>query len=767
MSYQHPSGATKRKRKREEMLNLKNQQKIDIFCNPAPNQSQSPELKSPRSKDGFKAAGRTHDTSVNEGNIEPQSSEGCSASSTVTTSIETFHPETIETKNVEAVNKLDDIPVETEDISSIVILGQFPTDRANYSVNVTDKAVKRFVVEHGPCQPKGPFPRDPNQNNICFSEKYYERTTKAGLKLPVTWLCYSPKLDSVYCEPCWLFGDRAKLGNKPAWAKGIRKWKSLTSKIRMHEDSDGHAEACVVFDHWRLHKTIDEESERQVLKERNFWRQIVHRVVNVILTLATCGLAFRGRREQLGNVNSGNFLSIIELLAAYDPVLKELIERPDGTTKYLSPKVQNEVIETLSTHLQNALIDMVKQASFYAVIIDTTQDISKVDQMSEVFRYVTIESDPETGKRTHIKINESFLGFRAVHDQSAAGIEGNILKCMEEKGLDLSKCRGQGYDGAATMSGVYSGVQSRILEKVPNALYIHCVAHNLNLVLNDAVSQVQEVSQFFDVIQRLYTFFGGSIKRWDILSSFTTVSNVKLKALCPTRWSSREECIVALRYRYVDVVKALGNISLVERKKDIIAEALGLQEKLESFEFVFLLVVLTKMFESVNTVSKMLQTDTIDLMSASNLLQNLVELMSAFRNSSNEYDNAKETAVSLAQQWGVQTTFGKGKRIPKAKMQFDELCEDSRLTDPEMRFKVNVVYRTLDILINQVVHRSRGMQVVVDTFGILQPRELTAATDDELFSKATKLQLQYSNDISPSFFEQLQSFRLVLKQEIK
>lgn len=80
MSYQHPSGATKRKRKREEMLNLKNQaKKLIFFCNPAPNRSQFPELKSPRSKDGFQVAGRTHDTSVNEGNIEPQSSEGCSA----------------------------------------------------------------------------------------------------------------------------------------------------------------------------------------------------------------------------------------------------------------------------------------------------------------------------------------------------------------------------------------------------------------------------------------------------------------------------------------------------------------------------------------------------------------------------------------------------------------------------------------------------------------------------------------------------------------
>ena len=174
--------------------------------------------------------------------------------------------------------------------------------------------------------------------------------------------------------------------------------------------------------------------------------------------------------------------------------------------------MQNEIIGILSTHLQNVLIDMMKQSPFFAVIIDTTQDISKVDQMSEVFRYVTIETDPETGRRTHIKINESFLGFHEIQDQSAAGIEDNILKCIQSRGLDLSKCRGQGYDGAATMSGVYSGVQSRILQKVPNALYVHCVAHNLNLVLNDAVSQVPEVSQFFDVIQRLYTFFGASIK---------------------------------------------------------------------------------------------------------------------------------------------------------------------------------------------------------------------------------------------------------------
>lgn len=36
--------------------------------------------------------------------------------------------------------------------------------------------------------------------------------------------------------------------------------------------------------------------------------------------------------------------------------------------------------------------------------------------------------------------------------------------------------RAQGYDGANTMSGVYSGVQSRIKQLEKNAVYVHCAA---------------------------------------------------------------------------------------------------------------------------------------------------------------------------------------------------------------------------------------------------------------------------------------------------
>ena len=43
--------------------------------------------------------------------------------------------------------------------------------------------------------------------------------------------------------------------------------------------------------------------------------------------------------------------------------------------------------------------------------------------------------------------------------------------------------RTQGYDGASVMSGHVSGVQTRIRQVNPNAVYIHCRPHVLNLCI--------------------------------------------------------------------------------------------------------------------------------------------------------------------------------------------------------------------------------------------------------------------------------------------
>lgn len=71
-------------------------------------------------------------------------------------------------------------------------------------------------------------------------------------------------------------------------------------------------------------------------------------VVNVTITLASCNMAFRGHREVLGKGNAGNFLSIIELLARYNPALKALINQPEGSAKYISHQIQDKIIHIFS-----------------------------------------------------------------------------------------------------------------------------------------------------------------------------------------------------------------------------------------------------------------------------------------------------------------------------------------------------------------------------------------------------------------------------------
>jgi len=56
-----------------------------------------------------------------------------------------------------------------------------------------------------------------------------------------------------------------------------------------------------------------------------------------------------------------------------------------------------------------------------------------------------------------------------------------ICKVLEESGIQLQNCRGQGYDNGSNMAGIYRGAQAIILEKNPQAIFSPCSAHILNL----------------------------------------------------------------------------------------------------------------------------------------------------------------------------------------------------------------------------------------------------------------------------------------------
>jgi hypothetical protein len=70
---------------------------------------------------------------------------------------------------------------------------------------------------------------------------------------------------------------------------------------------------------------------------------------------------------------------------------------------------------------------------------------------------------------------------------------------LRKYGLDYcNNLIGQGNDGTPKMSGKHGGVAAIIKEIATKALYVHCHAHRLNLVLVDTVAEI------FTLLEKLY-----------------------------------------------------------------------------------------------------------------------------------------------------------------------------------------------------------------------------------------------------------------------
>jgi hypothetical protein len=118
----------------------------------------------------------------------------------------------------------------------------------------------------------------------------------------------------------------------------------------------------------------------------------------------------------------------------------------------------------------------------------------------------------------------------------------NELKYL---GLDIDNVRGQGYDNGSNMKGKNQGVQKKLLDINSSAFYSACARHSLNLTLCDMSKSCGTAKNFFGVIQRIYTIFAKSTKRWQILKD--NLTGLTLKPLSTTRWESHVDSVKAIR----------------------------------------------------------------------------------------------------------------------------------------------------------------------------------------------------------------------------
>ncbi|ODM87435.1 Zinc finger MYM-type protein 1, partial [Orchesella cincta] len=267
------------------------------------------------------------------------------------------------------------------------------TDRGSYSMETSQPTtdIRDFILQYGPFQPDTHFLR-------------------------------MLKLDKAYCETCWLFANRSSPQFRPEWILGVSDWQHLSQKISRHETSLSHIQA--------MRDRMNYEENRSIKSANN---------------------PLRGHTEKTGDPNPGNFLREVKLLAEFDPVLKDLIYDKRQKVKYLGHEIQNEIIQTVSTAVKLEICEEIRKARYFSIVLDSTTDISKREQVSFVLRYCQFDEPNFT-----IVTKESFVGFFDLDNRSAKGYEKLLMRILKDLQLDFAFCRGQGYDGAS-VSGEHNG----------------------------------------------------------------------------------------------------------------------------------------------------------------------------------------------------------------------------------------------------------------------------------------------------------------------
>ena len=528
-----------------------------------------------------------------------------------------------------------------------------------------------------------------------------------GEKAERHWPLYSPSTGRIFCFVCKLFSSNStsSLGNK-----GYDSWDHI-NRLSDHECSVEHRQALTTYSiRVSMSQTLDKQLTEERKKDMNYWREVLNRVVSVVRFLTTRGLALRGTDETFGSDNNGNYLGCLELLAEYDPFLASHIGKyasaGRGHASYLSSTTCEEFVNLMSNQVKETILNELKAAKYYSFSVDSTPDKTHLDQLTFTLRYVMHNGYPI----------ERFVKFVSITSHTGQSLFEVIKSTLcHDMGILFEDCRGQTFDNASNMAGIYSGVQAHVLKINDKAVFIPCMAHSLNLSGTAAADSCTEAVTFFGVVQKI--FLSSSPYRWKLLCDElkTHEKSSVPKRLSDTRWSARADAINSMAENfeaYKKVSQTLADDSL--QKKDTQSDAESLVKAMNKLETCFMTVFWNTILKRINQTSKTLQSETIDLCTAVALLKSLHQFLSEQR-SKEKFTHFCDRGQVLCDSIGFSE-----KRLRRPKRTPDDTSDKGITFNIYDKFRIQTYFPILDALMNDLNRRIKAYSSIDDRFAFLR-----------------------------------------------
>ncbi|XP_068115177.1 uncharacterized protein [Hyperolius riggenbachi] len=585
------------------------------------------------------------------------------------------------------------------------LLRNAPIDPADWPLLSGD--VREDLIRRGPyeVEPFFVFPR--REDGRCCRHHYFYRVLNSGEKIRRSWLVYSKKSNSLFCFCCKLFSKK----EYNLITKGVKDWKNCGDILKSHENSPEHGKHMKLWKDFemclRKGQLIDTVEVSLYEAEKMRWRAVLTRLVAIIQSLAERNITLRGTTYTLYQPNNGNFLQEVELVAKFDPVLKQHVgevQKGANHTTYLGNIIQNELIECIGSRISEAIVNEIKQSKYFAIILDCISDVSCKEQLSLIVRIVGLYD---------LQVREHFMGFLEPEELTGESLAFLILKRFEERSIPFADCRGQFYDNGGNMRDKRKSVQSRLSEINPRAFLVPCSTHTLILVVADSVKISPDAFSYFGCLQKLFTLFSASTQRWAILKSHISLG---LRSCPEARWEIRVDGVKTVRFQAPNIREALLQVRETAIDPSVIVDAQFLAEEVGSYRFNICTVVWYDILSKIQQASKMLQSETMQLEAAIKLLRKTETFLVNYRRSG--FTSTHSSASYICEEMNSEPVL-KLKRLRNTKKDFSYQAPDEFIDDDIINMEVSFFNKVVDSSIASVQERLQMLNEVESKFQVL------------------------------------------------
>ena len=397
-----------------------------------------------------------------------------------------------------------------------------------------------------------------------------------------------------------------------------------------------------------------------------------------------------------GVSHSTNYASLAQHSARWDADLKAFIETKNAS--YTSRRTMQELLDAINTELQFRIESRVRQSKYITVLADETQDICRRSELSVYIRGVD-------GKGESF---EHFWGIAPLTDgKGAAGVYTDIAERVSymdvhrARGVPLEtdeqpparemiggkKIVGVGFDGTNTMSGGFSGVQTRF-KYFQNIyiIYVWCRNHQLNLSLQWAGQSHVDVMSAINSQRDIYWYVRSSGERVLAVSNacnqlkqvveWLNLPDLQLEKGADTRWLTNEKGCTTLLNTLPSIHHALSQI----HQQDGDAITRGLLETLESPRFVAANFLLASVFIVMKPLNLKLQESCAGLVMIPDLLKSTQESLE--RLAEGVENGAEYKYLQWTTYYNTVVARLSGKKVcPEAFLRFHETTTRSYVKD--------------------------------------------------------------------------------------